>query len=148
MPSSRRLLAVVAALGILGLTAAVAIAGNAHFVGTPTCTQDQAGTANATVTCSGKIAGLGSEKTVVTVTANGTTICTNRGENNPPGQTRTSGSQVFPRVRNGQITFSVTTQPARRQCPDKMRASTTFTSATILVEQPPGTVVLEQTFPL
>jgi hypothetical protein len=138
----------LAAAAVLGLTTAIAVASNPHFVGTPTCTQNDAGTANATVTCSGKVAGLGSEATKVTVTANGTTTCENQGGNLPPGQTRTAGSQFFPTVHNGQITFSVTTAKVGRVCPDHMKAATTFTSATITVEQPIGTVVLQQTFSL
>ena len=140
--------ALAGALLLIGWVAAVAMAANAHFVGTPTCTQSNAGTANATITCSGKIAGLGSAPTRVTITGNGTLVCVNRGENEPPGQIKSSGSTLFPAPRNGQITFRVTTQPVGDVCPDRMREQVSFSSATITVEQPIGTVVLQQTFDL
>ena len=140
--------ALTGALLLLGLVAAMAIAANAHFVGTPTCTERNAGTANATVTCSGKIAGLGSTSVKVTVTANGTLVCENRGSNEPPGQIKSAGSSTFPPPRNGQITFRVTTNPVGDVCPDRMIEHVSFTSATITVEQPIGTVVLQQTFSL
>ena len=142
----RMWLAIVAALALAGLTAVVAIAANPHFVGTPTCTENNSGTANATVTCSGKVAGLGSFPTKVTVTANGTLTCTNRGGNDPPGQIRSAGSQFFPAPRNGQITFRVSTDPVGDVCPDRMRETVEFSSVTITVEQPVGTVVLQRTF--
>ncbi len=133
---------------LLLVLAAVALAANPHFVGTPTCTQSGAGTANATITCSGKVAGLGSEGTKITVTGNGTLVCVNRGNNEPPGQIQSVGSTFFPTVRNGQVTFRVSTDPVGDVCPDRMREQVTFSSATITVEQPVGTVVLQETFQL
>jgi hypothetical protein len=117
-----------------------AFAQNAHFVKTPTISKTISGT-TATLTTSGKIAGLGSEPTQVFLTTSGVTAetaCTNKGGNNPPGQTATFGptqgqiATIHP--RNGQITFtnaaplSITVTAAQAGCPDGMTPS--ITSAT------------------
>ena len=125
---------IVLAMLLVGLLLApAALAANPHFVGQPVCTEN----ANDTVSCSGKVAGLGSEPTVVVITAEGTAQCTNRGGNNPPGHIESTGSQFFPQVRRGPITFSVTTAPAEADCPPPMTLTVEFTSATIEVFEGP-----------
>src|SRR5690348_226110 len=99
------------ATAIMLLAPMLAFAQNAHFIGTPTITKSISG-ARATLTVSGKVAGLGSAPTNVFLTTSGvtaTTECTNGGNNNPPGQTATFGptqgqtATITP--RNGQVTF-------------------------------------------
>src|SRR5919201_2923978 len=97
---------------ILVVTAApVAFAASAHFVGTPTVSKKISGT-TATLTTSGKVAGLGSAPVNVFLTTSGVTAetaCTNKGGNNPPGQEAhfgpTTGQVANITPRNGQITF-------------------------------------------
>ena len=91
-------------------------------------------------------------------TANVTANCTNHGGNLPPGQNpapiTVTGSQAIPasEIKNGNVSFSVTTNgpttpiPGAPDCPNPNWSENitdlAFTSATITVEQPAGTVVL------
>ena len=113
-----------------------------------------------TLTSNGALAGLGNEDLVVTLTAtaNATATCTNQGGNQAPGQNpapvTVSGSQSIPasEIKNGNVAFSVTTEgpvtpiPGAPGCPNpnwtEDITDLSFTSATIPVEQPAGTVVL------
>jgi hypothetical protein len=114
-----------------------------------------------TLTAAGALAGLGNEDLLVTLNAfaNPTGTCTNpAGATQPPGQNpapvQVSGSQAIPasEIKNGNVAFSVTTNPPTSpipeapDCPNPQWTETitdmAFTSATITVEQPPGTVVL------
>jgi len=65
---------------VLALSATAALAGNAHFVGTP-----KAGTSGSTVTASGKVAGLGDESQIHVVVA-AQAACVNRGQKLPAGR--------------------------------------------------------------
>jgi len=112
------------------------------------------------LTTNGALSGLGNVDLLVTLnaTANVTANCTNHGGNLPPGQNpapiTVTGSQSIPasEIKNGNVSFSVTTNgpttpiPGAPDCPNPNWSENitdlAFTSATITVEQPAGTVVL------
>jgi hypothetical protein len=113
-----------------------------------------------TLNAAAALAGLGNDDVVVTLTATAdvTATCTNQGGNLPPGQNpapvTVSGSQSIPaeEIKNGNTPFNVTTVapvtpiPGAPDCPNpnwqEDIADLSFTTATITVEQPAGTLVL------
>ena len=100
------------ASALLLMAPMLAVAQSPHFIGTPTIDKSISGT-TATLTTSGKVAGLGSAPTQFFLTTSSVTAeteCTNRGGNNPPGQDATfgptQGQTTTIQPRNGQITFN------------------------------------------
>lgn len=133
---------VTALVGLVAL-AGLSNAANPHFIRGPNFSES-----GGALTASGTLAGLGNENVTILLEATGTTTCKNRGQNVPPGQTETvSGTASDLEVKNGSVTFSVTTASVTNPCPDQMQPRTTFTSATLTVFQG-GEIVYQQTFTL
>jgi len=129
------------ASALLLMAPMLAAAQSAHFVRGPTIDKSISGT-TATITTSGKVAGLGSDPTQFFLTTSGVTAeteCDNPGQGaNPPGQDATfgptQGQTTTIQPRNGQITFnnaaplSITVTAEQAGCPDHQAPS--ITSAT------------------
>ncbi len=113
-----------------------------------------------TLTTCGTLTGLGNQDVTITINTQGiaSTVCTNRGGNNPPGQqvpVSPLGSVTIPstEIKNGNVSFCITTiapkvTAEQAGCPSPFTASVTdvqFTSATVTAKQG-GKVVLQQTF--
>jgi hypothetical protein len=150
--------------GVLALMAAVptaALAGKAHFVG---AVGIDVNIPDLEVTVSGKIAGLGNQDVVVTcdVAGSADTYFVNQGGNEAPGKNKVPfkslASGVFrPDAKNGTVSFTLTVDLkaaldalAAAAVPPNDNWTTDIrnvqvTSVLITVEQPAGTVVLQQT---
>jgi len=145
---------------LLVLFAGTALASSVHLKGGPRA--EPAFTDNGlTLSASSALSGLGNGDVDITLdaTADTTSTCTNpAGATQPPGQnpapTDVTGGSSFPatEIKNGTLPFQVDTNapvtpiPGAPDCPNSRWSEDitdlAFTSATITVEQPPGTVVL------
>lgn len=112
------------------------------------------------LSASGELAGLGDADVLIKLSAqaNVDSTCTNQGGNQAPGQNpaplTVTGAQPIPKteIKNGTTPFAVSTNPpvtpipGAPGCPNSNWTEDindlSFTSATLTVEQPPGTVVL------
>jgi len=166
----RKLIAVLAALAMLGLMVSATSAASVHFKNKPPLTFTDNGV---TLTASGALTGLGNGDVVIAVSATGqpTATCTNpAGATQPAGQNPAevtlTGVGGFPasEIKNGNLLFSVTTAaptspiPGAPDCPNpqwtERITDVAFTSVTITVYQPCADttepidcpVVLTQTF--
>ena len=145
----RRITISLLTLVALASTAMVAVwAASPHYKKGPTVVDN-----GLTATATGTLAGLGNGNVIVTLSfpdATGTTICTNKGGTDAPGQNpaapaATSGSQFIPKVKNGTVSFVVTTDApdnptsAEAGCPNGNWTAAfdniTFGSGTITVQQ-------------
>ncbi|MFD5792322.1 hypothetical protein ACFWIO_02100 [Streptomyces diastatochromogenes] len=146
----------------LGIGVTPALAQNPHFIGAPTCSGKTVSGSTVTISCSGKVAGLGSQKVAVFLTAGQVDlqlICVNKGGNTAPGHPAffqgVTGPTKTITPHNGQITFtatlSVTAPSSREVCPNGnwrvVITSASFDNVVLHVEQPPGTEVLHWDFP-
>lgn len=144
---------------IVALPASVVLASSVHLKGgknaKPSFTDG-----GLTLNAKADLSGLGNGDVLVTIVAQAdvTSTCTNKGSNPAPGQNpapiTVTGSQAIPasEIKNGTTPFNVTTvspSPIISGAPDCPNSNWTesiddlaFTSATITVEQPVGTVVL------
>jgi hypothetical protein len=143
---------------VVGMSTATAQ--SPHFVGVPTC--DKSLTTG--LTCTGKVAGLGSDVTRVfldTSSISVTTACANPGRPTQivPGQPiitgEVQGEPVDIQPRNGRINIRAVlpvpeTPAAQDVCPNRrwtvLVTSVTFNDVTLHVEQPPGDEVLSFDF--
>lgn len=157
----RRIGVILAAFLVVTLMGSAALAASVHFKkGSPRFTDN-----GVTLTALGTLAGLGNGDVLITLTATGdpTTTCTNPGGNQAPGQNpgevTVTGGQSLPasEIKNGNLSFNVTTQTPPQPTPAEAGCRTTngrqrsrtsiFTSATITVRQG-GVVVLQRSFTL
>lgn len=156
----RILATIITVLLVVSFAPGVAYAGKVHFnkSNPPTFTSN-----GLTLTASGTVYGLGFGDVLVVLNASGDAnlLCTNPGGSSKvPGQNpnfSASGSGSFPasEIKNGHLSFSVTTNPPESpvpgapDCPNsgwtETITSITWTSAEIIIYQF-GQVVLDQTF--
>jgi hypothetical protein len=160
----RTFIILVTVLACATIGAATAIAQNVHLKGGANA--EPAFTDNGLfLSAAGELAGLGGGDVVVSLSATGnpTADCVNpgTGEHRPPGQqpaeVTLTGVQRIPEeeIKNGNTPFDVATQapetpvPGAPGCPNanwtENIVDVAFTSATITVEQPEGTIVLTVT---
>jgi hypothetical protein len=157
----RILIALFAALLVSAVVVAGALAASVHLKGGKNA-EPTFRDLGLTLRANGALAGLGNGDVEITLDAlaNATATCTNpgSGEHQPPGQNpapvAVSGGVSIPEeeIKNGTVPFRVETEPPATpipgapDCPNSQWTEDitdlAFTSATITVEQPPGTTVL------
>jgi len=158
----RALRLVTMTLLALGLGVSPALADSPHFIGEPTCSTKTVSDNVATITCSGKAAGLGTGPAKVFLTASQVDaqyICRNRGGNTAPGHPAFFQNLTGPATNitphSGQITFSASLStppnpPSSQVCPNgNWRVeliSATFENVVLHVQQPVGTDILHWDF--
>jgi hypothetical protein len=156
----RRTITLLLAFTAVGVLATAAWASSVHLKGGANA--EPAFTDNGlTLSAAAELSGLGNADVLITISAvaDPTATCTNPGDQSKvPGQNpapvEVTGSVSIPatEIKNGTTPFAVTTEaPATPiegapDCPNTFWTEDitdmAFTSATITVEQPPGTVVL------
>jgi hypothetical protein len=155
----RTLVATTTVAAVVMLLASTAFASSVHLKGGRNA--EPAFTDNIlTLAASGELSGLGNGDVEITLTATAdvTATCTNKGQNQAPGQNpadvTVSGGVSIPEeeIDNGNLAFSVETEPPQTPipgapgCPNanwtEDITDLAFNSAIITVEQPRGTLVL------
>ena len=145
----RRITIALLTLVALTSTAMVSVwASSPHYKKGPTVADN-----GLTATATGSLAGLGNGNVIVTLSfpdATGTTTCSNKGGNQAAGQNpatpaAASGSQLITQVKNGTVSFVVTTDPPANPSSDAAGCpngnwnaafdNITFGSGTITVQQ-------------
>lgn len=163
-PIQRVLMLFAAILLMFGTGLSAAQAASPHFKhgGSPVCTVTTSGS-SASTTCTAVITGLGNDDLLATVTVSGFAVyqCQNQGGNVAPGQNKVLVGPVTEptfidssAIKNGNLTL--VTDPAVLSAPSQVTASQagcpnnnwiginpvlTVTSISLVIEQPPGTVI-------
>lgn len=155
----RKALPFLAAIGLTLALTSTALANSVHLKGGPRA-EPAFTDSGLTLTAAGELAGLGFGDVLVNLfaVANPTSTCTNNGGTQAPGQNpapvTVTGSESIPagELKNGNTPFSVITNspttpiPGAPDCPNpnwtEDITDMAFTSATITVDQPAGTLVL------
>ncbi len=144
----RTTITLLSLLALASICIVVVWAANVHYKKGPSVVDN-----GFTATATGTIAGLGNGDVKVTLSfpdATGTTMCTNPGGNQAAGQNpatpaATSGSQLITKVKNGTVSFTVTTDipqnptPQAAGCPNGQWTAAfdniTFGNGTLKVDQ-------------
>ncbi|MBT2538245.1 hypothetical protein [Arthrobacter sp. ISL-69] len=145
-----------------GVSAAQAASPHFKKNGSPVCTVTISGS-TATTTCKAVITGLGGDDLLATVTVSGSAVyqCQNAGGNTAPGQNKvvigpavTATPVNSDAIKNGNLTL--VTNPTVLSAPSTVSGSAagcpnpnwtgvnpvvTVTSISLVIEQPPGTVI-------
>ena len=116
----RRISITLALLVMASITTGVALAQSPHYKKGPSCVDN-----GLTATCTGTVAGLGNATVTIDLefpNATGTTICSNPGGQQVPGQNPAtpapvSGSASVSNIKNGTLSFTVTTNPPTNPTP-------------------------------
>ena len=148
----RTTISLLTLLAVASIAVVAVWAANPHYKKGPSVVDN-----GFTATATGTIAGLGNGNVIATLNfpnATGTTTCTNPGGNQAAGQNpatpaATSGSQLITKVKNGTVSFAVTTDPPPNPtpqaagCPNGQWTAAfdniTFGSGTLTVAQDDGT---------
>jgi len=156
----RTVITLIVALVVVAMTAPLVLASSVHLKGGPRA-EPSVTDGGLFLNAAGELSGLGNADVRITLTATGnvTSTCTNNGGNAAPGQNPApltlTGVVDIPEaeIKNGTTPFSVDTVTAPSTiagAPDCANPNWTetiddvaFTDATLTVEQPIGTIVLQ-----